>query len=76
MHQVTDYTALHKRAKAILAAHGDMLQDQRRSDDLVFLNAMVCKRMVWGNESHQKRMDEIEAELDPDVSGCIKSNRA
>lgn len=79
------HTALHKRAKAILAQHGDALQDTSRSDDLVFLNAMVNKHMVWGTERQQKRLDEIEAQfpisdivkaqLDPDVAGCVVSNR-
>jgi len=79
------HTPLHKRAKAILTAHGDKLQDERRSDDLVFLNAMVNKHMVWGTEKQQKKLDEIEAEfplsdiqmaqIDPDVNCCVIPKR-
>lgn len=80
------HTPLHQRAKAILAAHGDMLQDQRRSDDLVFLNMLVRRHMVFGTANYEKRLDAIEAslpisdiakaQLDPDVAACVKSNRA
>lgn len=76
---------LHKRAQAILIAHGDTMQDQQRNNDLRYLNAMVRERIVWGSPKQKKWLDEIEAEfpisdialaqLDSDVSGCIKSNR-
>lgn len=83
---ISNKVALHKRAQLILTAHGDQLQDERRSDDLVFLNALVNKNVFRGTEKHQQLLDELEAEfpigsviaqaqLDPDVSGCVKSNR-
>lgn len=74
------HTALHKRAAAILKAHGDTLQDAGRSDELVFLNAVVRRNLVWGTERQQKHLDAIQAEfplsdiqmaqLDPDVN-CV-----
>ena len=85
MKNVCEHIALHQRAKSILTAHGDQLQDERRSDDLVFLNALVNKNVFRGTEKHQKLLTELEAEfpisdialaqLDPDVSGCVRSNR-
>lgn len=80
MQLVTKNSPLHRRAAAILAIYGDQLQDQSRSDDLVFLNATVRRHRVFGNAKEQQRLDEIEAEfplsdiqlaqLDPDVN-CV-----
>lgn len=79
------HTPLHQRAAAILAAHGDMLQDQRRSDDLVFLNMLVRRHIVFGTPRYEARLDEIQAEYpisniaiaqaDTDVAAVVKSNR-
>lgn len=68
-------TPLHKRAAAFLSQHGDVLQDTNRSDDLVFLNATIRRNVIRGDEKHNQRMDELEAEFS-DISSCIKSNRS
>lgn len=76
---------LYKRAESILTQYGDALQDARRSDELVFLNMLLRRRLVFGTANYEKRLDAIEAslpisdiakaQLDPDVAGCVKSNR-
>lgn len=80
MHVNSKHIPLHKRAAAILKAHGDTLQDAGRSDELVFLNATVRRNLFWGTERQQKHLDAIQAEfplsdiqmaqLDPDVN-CV-----
>lgn len=76
---------LYKRAESILNQYGDALQDARRTDDLVFLNMLVRRHIVFGTPRYEARLEEIEAglpisdiakaQLDHDVSSCIKSNR-
>jgi hypothetical protein len=76
---------IYKRAESILTQYGDALQDAQRTDDLVFLNMLLRRRLVFGTDRYEKRLEAIEAglpisdiakaQLDPDVAGCVKSNR-
>jgi hypothetical protein len=54
-----EHNALHKVASEILKLHGDGLQDAGRSDDVIFLNMLVRRHIVWGTPRYEARLKEV-----------------
>lgn len=59
------HTALHKRAAAILAMHGDAMKKAGFLDEVEFLESMVNQHMVWGTPRYEARLEKLEQQLNP-----------
>lgn len=53
------HTALWKRCEQLLRNHHDALDDQ----DRLYMQSLFSRRIIWGTEFQNKRVDEIEAQF-------------
>lgn len=59
MQIASQHTALHRRCGEIIKKYHDVLND----DDRLYLQSLYSRRIVWGTEHQNKRVDKIEAAL-------------